>query len=770
MSDRRLFIDEAILLIAVGLALAVAEGAWWMAAGVALAVPAGWYTTVRKNRPILKPLSSRIFVVSAFLFLLVDDYLLETAAVLALSHFMEFVCISKLLQARGIRDHAQMLILLLLLLAVSAIVTGSLLFPVALVAYLTIGLDALMRFHLELERLRVEQRNEGTTAVAQAPAATCGDAAWSGRWVAVPLAVAGLLTGAAVFVLCPRFSSPFLISPLSPMSGTDTMTGFSGDLDMNTLGPIQESDRPVMRVVLESGGTPLPEFIAGPYFRGTVSTQYVHNVAAGGRWEWRRFAGEEGGTRLKVPGVRGENGIEFDLLPSDGGTETPRLITQHYTMQVNGGSCLFNLYPPMRVYMDPQTGDSVKKWVEDQVLQPERVPLKPLRYVVRSFASPAAASEPLQIERRSEGVDPPQACAVDTLPRADEFQSLLETLRAGLGPLDVPENRLTFLRRVEEYLRPPRFTYTLDPPSPGRDEPIGEFLFTYRRGHCVYFASSMAVLCQLAGVPARVVSGFCGGEYNPVGKFYMVRQKHAHSWVEVYVPGQEWVTCDPTPSGALAQHNVHVAWRSLVKYLDYLHWQWSNLVLSFDAEQRRALFAQFTAWLLRPVQNETGLIGGLVAFVRELFGWRLKLTWGERSIYWAFTALVISLVLLVGYAALIASRGLLRIWRLRPGRRIGLPEVAFYYRFARQMSVWGLQRRPEQTPAEFAAELAGRFPVLADAPDLVRAYYQVLFGRQRLLPARREAIDAYLLRLEDMDARPAVERRADGLANLAQRR
>ena len=103
-------------------------------------------------------------------------------------------------------------------------------------------------------------------------------------------------------------------------------------------------------------------------------------------------------------------------------------------------------------------------------------------------------------------------------------------------------------RAIEGHLRQD-YGYTLELLSKPVDDPLAYFLFVRKKGHCEYFASSMAVMLRTLGIPARVVNGFRGGEYNDLTGSYIVREKDAHSWVEAYFPEYGWVTFDPTPAG-----------------------------------------------------------------------------------------------------------------------------------------------------------------------------------------------------------------------------
>src|SRR5205807_8220642 len=102
-------------------------------------------------------------------------------------------------------------------------------------------------------------------------------------------------------------------------------------------------------------------------------------------------------------------------------------------------------------------------------------------------------------------------------------------------------------RAIESHLRD-HYGYSLDLKAGGRD-PLADFLFNVRAGHCEYFSTAMAVMLRTHGVAARVVNGFLPGEYNDAASAFTVRQSDAHSWVEVYFPEtNSWVTFDPTPA------------------------------------------------------------------------------------------------------------------------------------------------------------------------------------------------------------------------------
>ena len=109
-----------------------------------------------------------------------------------------------------------------------------------------------------------------------------------------------------------------------------------------------------------------------------------------------------------------------------------------------------------------------------------------------------------------------------------------------------------YVNRLLGWLNEEEFYYTLEPPLLGQHT-VDDFLFRTRRGFCEHYASSFAFLLRAAGIPARIVAGYQGGQLNPLGNHLQVRQYDAHVWVEAWLPGQGWVEFDPTAAVAPAR-------------------------------------------------------------------------------------------------------------------------------------------------------------------------------------------------------------------------
>lgn len=763
MSDRsRRFWSQAILVLATAVSLALAERVIIWLTITSLAVLMGWYFTVRHDRPLMSELASRLFVLAAFLLLIYEYFYEEGVPVLALAHFMLLVCACKFLEKRTLRDDAQVLVLTLLLLVVTSIVSGNVIYPVVLVLYMTVGLDALIRVHTSSQRAHALRSNEEVIG----PGGR-GGGARRVRLERVSLmgmiggmGITSTAIGVIIFIVVPRTGAGVLDRWQSSASA-GSVSGFADRLDLNRGSAIQSSNETVMRVQISydpagrRGGGPREDL----YFRGVVLHQYREHPHAGHHgWGWVRRPEAAGEVRQYDVSPPDAYGYGTSLIPWHEYPYGGAILVQKYWLEPDDDTYLFAKYPAVEIASENIR--RVEMTEGDHVLQGAWKSSGQAHYVVRSPEELTPETALMTSSYREGGSVPAPMLYLPEppLPDEQEIRALIEEEVGELEQPEDPESCWRFARAVERFLRSGGFTYTLENPRmAGGVEPVGEFLLRTRRGHCEYSASAMAVICQLNGLPARVVSGYRGGEYNEVGDFYIVRKKHAHAWVEVYVPGFDWIRFDPTPPAARNTNVASVWWHQIQSYIDYLQFQWANLVVSYDSSMRSSLYDAFRRWLRRPAHNEKTVWGAIWSFVRELFGWRLELSLSERLIYWVFTLLVLALVVLVSYVMLVlswwaAQRAIRWAQTLERGydRR-----VEFYLHYRRLLKNLGLTRGTSQTPAEFARELAARYPALSEAPLLVNAYYDVAYGRRELVGERRQVVEAFLeklhaLRREDL--------------------
>jgi transglutaminase-like putative cysteine protease len=190
-------------------------------------------------------------------------------------------------------------------------------------------------------------------------------------------------------------------------------------------------------------------------------------------------------------------------------------------------------------------------------------------------------------------------------------------------------------RKALTYFNQEGFQYTLSPPPLGVNE-VDDFLFETHKGFCEHFASSFVFLMRAAGIPARVVTGYQGGEYNDIGNYYIVRQSDAHAWAEVWLSGRGWVRIDPTATIAPARLELgmaaalpetdsatlpwmsrsHVSWLSNLRFnLDTLTNQWNQWVLGYNPERQFAFLTRIGMEEITWQSMAFTLLGGMALLI-----------------------------------------------------------------------------------------------------------------------------------------------------------
>ena len=293
-------------------------------------------------------------------------------------------------------------------------------------------------------------------------------------------------------------------------------------------------------------------------------------------------------------------------------------------------------------------------------------------------------------------------------------------------------NRYDEARAIEAHLQQ-EYGYSLEMRAGGPD-PLADFLFNVKTGHCEYFSTAMAVMLRTRGIAARVVNGFLPGEYNDAAGAYTVRQSDAHSWVEVYFPAnQSWLTFDPTPAAGKTEPVVTGLTAQLGKYAEALELIWFQYVVGYDKQEQRSLATSVSA----RVNQYRGYLERLVAAVRDLTASR------DRTLALIVFSVVAAL-LIVFISRRVRRFGWRRALTLRKsnaGRETSA--IEFYQRLLALLERRGLQRNPDLTPLEFASALD-----LQPALAITRAYNRVRFGRERLSDKELQEIERSLARLE----------------------
>ncbi|MFN0038810.1 MAG: DUF3488 and DUF4129 domain-containing transglutaminase family protein [Burkholderiales bacterium] len=266
---------------------------------------------------------------------------------------------------------------------------------------------------------------------------------------------------------------------------------------------------------------------------------------------------------------------------------------------------------------------------------------------------------------------------------------------------------------VEKALRMFReqpFSYTLEPPPLGLD-PVDQFLFETRSGFCEHYASAFTFLMRAAGVPARVVTGYLGGELNPVDGYLVVRQSEAHAWSEIWLSGEGWVRVDPT--AAVSPLRIERGLLAAVPATDALPLL-SRTQIDWIRQARFALDAAANSWnqwvLAYTPERQVDLLSRL----------------GFDRVSWE--DMVIALMLILG--AILTVLALVLLVRT-PARRKD-PVQQLYDNYCRAMAVRGITRKPSEGARDFAARIALEMPQgKAQAQHIGMLYQTLRYGSKQ---------------------------------------
>jgi protein-glutamine gamma-glutamyltransferase len=663
--------------------------------GVALAAR-GYLLAKRRSVVISERWTTPLSVVY-FVFFALDYLLLSRSFLTATVHLSLFAVVVRMFSLRRERDHVMLAILAFLMVLAAAVLTVD---SVFLLFFAVFMLMAVATFVL------MEMRRSGQAATI--PARHSNDPqehrhlAFSLARVAPALMLMILAGAAAVFFVLPRMSAGYLGAY---SFGTDFSTGFSDHVQLGQIGQIQQSDAVVMHIQID-GDT------VGRYdlrWRGVALANFDGRNWWNSREQYPLPRQADGSFGVPSFGTWHPSGSG---IQSGRGGWAPQKVIQYRVLMEPIGTNVFFLAPwgrrvrgdYQRVSVDP--GAAVYDLDSQRAIS---------RYEAESdLSSPAAES--LRAAGRNY---PPQV--VPKYLQLPELDPRILLLAEQIT--DSASNNFDRAAALETYLKT-HYGYTLQMSRTPVRDPIANFLFERKQGHCEYFASSMALMLRLLGIPSRVVNGFRSDEFNDLSGNYVVRAKDAHSWVEAYFPGYGWQTFDPTPAG---RAGVPQGWSRVALYLDAAASFWREWIISYDASHQYVL-------------GQTALNGtrGMWERVRVWASDRYAamLAWARDSQQrvvkspgrWSSAGLVVGLlVLAMGNARRIARMVRERRLQAHPERSPEQAASMWYQRMTRALARRGVQKPTANTPREFVRKIDDerlRIPVA----KFTDAYESARFG------------------------------------------
>lgn len=605
-------------------------------------------------------------------FYLLDYFLLSGSFVTALVHLVLFLMVVRLFSIQRERDHYMLAILAFVMVLAAAILTVDSIFLLSFAGFMLMAVVTfvLMEMRHSTMAATIHGKESGEPQAYRRMAVSLSAAA-------PVLALLILVGGTVIFFILPRVSAHYLTTYALT---NDLSTGFSDQVQLGRIGQIQQSSAVVMHIHID-GDTP------GAYdlkWRG-IALNLFHGSSWSNSLEQRPALRMSDGSILPVPAdPRRWNSSDESL------TKSANNVIHYRVMMEPIGSIVFFLAPKAsRLH-----GNYLRVNVDDAGAIYDVDADHPLG--VYEAYSNIGQAPPEKLRQASENYPASVSLANLQVPNIDpRIPRLAQQIAASA------ENNYDKAVALEHYLMS-TYAYTLELPRTSPADPLANFLFERKRGHCEYFASAMAVMLRTLRIPSRVVNGFRTGEFNDLTSNYVVRASNAHSWVEAYFPGYGWVSFDPTPA---APAQMRGGWNRMMLYVDAMASFWREWVIDYDSAHQITLGKE-------AARGSRALLDGMRTWAQRHYASLLENTrqiqnkMARSPRRWILTGLALTAVLL-----LLANAR--QLWRAIRTRQLGKhPERApraaatiWYERMIHSLARRGWRKLPVQTPAEFARQI-----------------------------------------------------------------
>jgi protein-glutamine gamma-glutamyltransferase len=622
----------------------------------------------------------------------------------------------KLLQRKSERDWLFLYLMAFFEVLLAAGLSISPLYLASLILYLLVTICAIVAFEIRKTSASINQNSVYEMQVnkvktsAKIPVAR------------LPLTAITLLVLIALFALPLFFALPRVggAGLGSNSKGLSNVTGFSDSVSLGEIGSLLQNDQIVMRARIDkTGGKNLDSL----HWRGVALDSFDNKRWSKSKKDFREsfVKLERGFFLIDYPSTTAASTIQTIYLEP---IDTPVLFALSRPLAVEGSF-------PSELYKDSEGAITFQRGNYER-----------LSYKVNSDRFLPDTS---QLKTDNENY-PAETKRYLQLPA--KFDERIAVLAEQVT--EKQSNRYDKAKAVENYLQT-EFGYTLEMKAKG-EEPLADFLFNVRAGHCEYFATAMAVMLRTQGIATRIVNGFQQGEYNETADVFVVKQKDAHSWVEVYFPRENaWVPFDPTPSAgrfddSLASSGIYGKFNS---YLVALETFWIQYFVSYDNQEQKTL--------IRSVKNSFVEYQAKTSVWLNEMQYRLSDWWtevrGDKGLQTSAKAVAFGTLYLLA-----AILGIITIvWLYRKIRRLNIWQkifawlksrnettiVEFYERMQKVLASKGFTRAAHQTPLEFAFALN-----MPEAVSITEKYNRVRFGEKNLSSDETKEIEDWLDSLE----------------------
>ena len=631
----------------------------------------------------------------------VADYLFVSRGFLVtVVHLILFLMVMRIFSLQRARDHYTLAALSFAMILGAAVLTVDSVFLFSFAVFLLVAVITFVLMEIK------HSAGNAQVSAHEPPVVTAHRNLATTLLATAPLLMLMILAGSTfIFFLLPRVSSHYLTgyTPTNEIS-----TGFSDRVQLGRIGQIQQSNAVVMHIQIDHD-------LEGAYdlkWRGVALTAFDGKV-------WSNPFGQH-----EVP--RAPDGTYFLTPMRTAPASTGRRIHYRVLMEPIGTNVFFLADKAESIAgnfgrLSTDAGGAVYNLDVDHPIN---------RYEADSWLN---TPDPDDLRSTSDLIPGGMRAYVKLPPLDLRISRLAEEITAS-SPTNYDK-----AVALDRYLKG-HFGYTLDLPRTLPRDPLANFLFERKQGHCEYFASAMAVMLRTLHIPARVVTGFRTGEFNDLTGQYVVRASNAHAWVEAYFPGSGWISFDPTPAGGLSTHS---SWSRLLLYVDAASSFWREWIVNYDVSHQRRLGQD-------AIENSRHFLDGVRHGISGLYHRMLNLTrHTHRKMTrapgkWTVGILGIGAFLLV-LVNLRRLFGALRAYVLRahPDRAPRLAAALWYERMVRKLARRGWRKSPSQTPKDFVQAI--QEPVLQEkVAKFTKVYESARFGQStedaRALPELFEKI------------------------------
>jgi transglutaminase-like putative cysteine protease len=595
--------------------------------------------------------------------------------------FVVYLQTVKLLMPKRDRDWLQIYSLSFLHLLSSTVLSSDLAFALPFVCYIVLAAWTLSMFNLKLaqqESVPPPQREAALRALLRSREVV------TSRYLATVslLSVGIILITLVIFFTFPRLSMGQF---LKRVARTQKISGFSEQVELGTIGSIKTNNTIAFRVEIPEDASSKFD-LDRLYWRGSAADLFD------GR-KWIQSTPEKRRVRLDLDKPVFETG----RLPYPGGRpltytvflealSTPVIFAADRLSRITWSKTLLERIFRGSIYLEQNPAyqsyhfQNVQGYMADLTYQAESI-----------------VGEPDPKALRSETGRVPSAFLADSLKLPPLHPDVTSLLRSIPLPETTLYDRVTAISRYLET----HYRYTLDVEDTGTSDPLRFFFLETKRGHCEYFATAMVMALRLHGIPSRIVMGFRGGELNPYGSYVAVRQRDAHSWVEVFFPRSGWIPFDPSPSDAPFLGSASI-FRPFLQFADYLRLRWDKYIVEWDLRAQASIIERIGR---RVAQMSRGKSDAM-----ETPGE----SWKRRNLLWGWPGKGVLLLSLLFLAFLLRRH----LWGIR-----GSNAQSRYRAVLRLLAARGYQKTLFQTAEELCIAVEQKEGPLRSLRELTRIYY-----------------------------------------------